>query len=111
VNRGQTDFYVDLIQGDYILKKNGKIELSSTGKDATITSGGFLDKKMSLTTIRFIFTDLGKKSNRGIVKFELLGDPDKAKWILTNTEHIGVGNEHYDPTFSVPRHMIFKRED
>ena len=24
VNKGQTDFYVDMIQGDYILKKNGK---------------------------------------------------------------------------------------
>jgi len=110
VKRGTDDFYIDLIQGDYTLVKNGKIIHSSSGKDTTITSGSFDSDDKSRRTVHFIFTDVGRQSKRCHVTFELVsGSPTKAHWTLTNTEHIVVGNEHYDPTFSVPTKMILTR--
>ncbi|MCO5946715.1 DUF6705 family protein [Mucilaginibacter flavidus] len=110
VKRGTDDFYIDLIQGDYALVKSGKIIHSSSGKDTTITSGSFDSDDKNRRTIHFIFADEGRQSKRCNVIFELLaGGPNKAHWVLTNTEHIVVGNEHYDPTFSVPTNMILTK--
>jgi len=110
VKRGNDDFYIDLVQGDYSLVKNGKTIHSSDGKDTTITGGSFESSDKSKRTIHFIFADKGKQSKRCNVVFELsASNPNKASWVLTNTEHIVVGNEHFDPTFSVPTNMTLTR--
>jgi hypothetical protein len=109
VKRGTDDFYIDLIQGDYTLVKRGKIIHSPNGRDTTITSGSFENDK-SHRTIHFIFQDEGKQSKRCNVIFELsASNLIRANWVLTNTEHIVVGNEHYDPTFSVPIKMELRK--
>lgn len=110
IKRGSDDFSLDLIQGDYTFTKGGNVINTSDRSHPAITSGAFVDVNKSKTAIRFLFTDLGKGSKRCQVILELInGDPKKAKWTLTNTEHIVVGNAHYDPTFSVPEKMVLTK--
>jgi hypothetical protein len=110
VKSGTDDFSLDVIQGDYTLAKGEKIINASSKPNPAITSGGFYDPAKSKNMLRFVFTDLGKESKRCQVIFELInGDPTKAKWTLTNTEHIIVGNGHFDPTFSVPEKMVLTK--
>lgn len=110
VKRGDDDFYIDLVQGDYTLLKNGKTIHSGDGKDTTITSGSFDNSDKSQHRIHFIFADKGRQAKQCNVMFELsASNPNKASWVLTNTEHVIVGNEHFDPTFSVPANMILTK--
>nr|WP_295796839.1 DUF6705 family protein [Mucilaginibacter sp.] len=103
------DLYMDMIRGNYTLTKDGKV-IQSSSKDTTIRSGHLVDKNKSLKAITFSFLDLGRDSKSCKVLFELLeGDSNKAKWTLSNTEHIVVGNEHFDPTFSVPANMVLTK--
>lgn len=103
------DIYMDMIRGKYTLSKDGKI-ISRTSNDTTINTGHFIDKGKSLTAITLYFTDLDRKSKHCIATFELVdNDRNKGKWILKNTEHIVVGNDYFDPTFSVPTTMTLTR--
>ena len=103
---------IELIQGDYSLLNNGKIVYSSAKEDQAIKSGGFHDKNKSLNKIEFIFTDLGRNSKRCHVFLEFLNDDTKKlRWVLTNTEHVLVGDQTFDPTFSVPELMTLRKVD
>jgi len=101
---------IELLQGDYSLLNNEQIVYSSVKGDHAITNGGFYDKNKSLNKIEFIFTDLGRNSKRCHVFLEFLNDNTKeVSWVLTNTEHVLVGKQTFDPTFSVPVHMTLKK--
>ncbi|WP_454803823.1 DUF6705 family protein [Mucilaginibacter phyllosphaerae] len=90
--------YVDLIYGDYAIKKGGHVLLLSSSNRG-ISSGTYVDKNVSKDKIHFLFYDLGRKRKSGDVVFELL-DADTANWKLTNTEGVRIG--YYDYSFSVP---------
>ena len=103
----ELDVYLDQLQGDYTLTRNGKTIQTSVGKSHALMGGSFVDKKLSANKIRFLFADLGK-SKEGDVTLELLDDnPNKAKWILTNTQGTAIG--YYDFKFSIPTNMILKK--
>jgi hypothetical protein len=106
--KGEGAFYIDLIQGDYTIKKGGQILQSST-QCSTIKSGGYLDKNISKDKLEFIFYDLGRNKKSCTVIFELVnGSPNTANWKLTNRENPVFG-EKRDYTFSVPQNAVFKK--
>ncbi|MFD0794994.1 DUF6705 family protein [Mucilaginibacter litoreus] len=109
INRGNNNFYIDLVQGKYSLIKKGKVISDLNSQDVTITSGS-LENQNDPYTLHFIFTDVGKYSKRCNVTFKLSPNQlGKAEWLLTNTEHVIVGDEKFDLTFSVPTSMILKK--
>ncbi|MFD0794996.1 DUF6705 family protein [Mucilaginibacter litoreus] len=107
-NKGSGNgFYIDVIVGDYILKKGEQI-LQSSSAIKPIRAGGFVDKKLNNNKIDFLITDLGKKSKRGTVTFEIQsGQENIAKWQLSNNEGIHIGT--YDYSFSLPLQAMFKK--
>ena len=55
LNKQGNAWFVDLIQGNYSLTKDGREVTLQTYKDTSVTSGGFVDRKVSLNKIKFIF--------------------------------------------------------
>jgi hypothetical protein len=105
--KGAGGFYIDLIQGDYAIMKNGQI-IQSSVKGEGINSGAYVDKDVSKDKIHFLFSDLSRKSKNGDVVFELFNsNADKANWKLNNTEGVRIG--YYDSSFSVPVKAVFKK--
>jgi hypothetical protein len=91
-------YYIDVIEGDYTLKKGGRVILTSIGKSTEIYTGGFFDKKAN-NKITLLLYDIVKKKS-GDVTFELLDNGKTASWKLQNTEGVIFGE--FDYTFSVP---------
>ena len=54
LNKQGNAWFVDLIQGNYSLTKDGREVTLQTYKDTSVTSGGFVDRKVSLNKIKFI---------------------------------------------------------
>lgn len=104
----QSNFYIDVIEGDYIVKKDGKVIQSSMEKQLGLRNGSYVDKKLSENKIKFSFNDL-EKSKRGSVGFELInGALNQAKWTLNNTERVLLVGK-YDSSFSVPRKLVLTK--
>lgn len=103
------DFYIDAIEGDYTVKKDGQV-LQASINNKGINAGTYVDRHTSKDKIKFFFYDLGRNSKTGLVVFELLNNgTNKARWVLKNVETVIIGNRHYDLTFSVPRNMILTK--
>jgi hypothetical protein len=100
------DAYIDVIEGNYTLRKGERMILTSIGKSREIYTGGFFDKKANNNKIHFLLNDIVKKKS-GDVTFELLDNGKTASWKLQNTEGVIFGE--FDYTFSVPIKGLMKR--
>jgi hypothetical protein len=107
--KGSTN-YLDLITGYHIYIKNQKVIQSSIGKLKTIKNGFYLDKDVSKSKIKFLFTDLGRETPiHGILELLPSGE---IRWTVKNLEGIRLNvpgiNEH-DHTIYVPTDLILKK--
>jgi hypothetical protein len=99
-------YYIDVIEGDYTLKKGGRVILTSIGGAKKLEVGRFLDKEANNNKMRILFYDIVIKKG-GDVAFELLDNGKTASWKLQMPEGVYFGEIDY--TFSVPRKALMKR--
>ncbi|HEX8461656.1 MAG TPA: DUF6705 family protein [Segetibacter sp.] len=105
IKNKSNDTYIDVIQGDYTLRKGGRVILTSTGGARKLNVGSFFDKKANNNKITLLLNDIVKKKS-GDVTFELLDNGKTASWKLQNTKGVIFGE--FDYTFSVPIKGLMK---
>jgi len=103
-------FYV--IEGYYTFAHND--EAGQKGKPTLKFGRTFSDDGVKTPNALYLsFYDLTRKKGGDLILKMTLNNPDELIWTLHNTEGVRVaqpGRLKSDPTFSLPIHMIFERE-
>lgn len=108
----QRDDIIDVLEGVYIYKLNGKtIDDSKKHKEISLSMGLVQDRAdPNLVKISY-FDELKQKTGAATLTF-VPGEPDKLRWyLINNTEGLRLkGQPKYDYRFTIPESMILERK-